>query len=51
MYNFIIKYGTVTIIGTFKLINNQKSGQVVSRKRANNGGLQPDSFSGKSRDL
>lgn len=45
--NFTIKSGTVTIIGTFKLINNQMNGQVVSREGANNGGLQPDSFTGK----
>lgn len=44
--NFTINSGTVTIIGTFTLTNTQMSGQVVSRSGANNGGLQPDTFTG-----
>ena len=44
--NFTINSGTVTIKGTFTLINNQLNGQVVSRSGANNGGLQPDTFTG-----
>ena len=32
--NFIINSGTVTINGTFKLINNLMSGQVVNREGA-----------------
>lgn len=44
--NFTIQSGTVTIIGTFELNNNQMSGQVVSRSGAHNEGLQPDTFTG-----
>ena len=44
--NFTINSGTVTIKGTFTLVSNQMSGQVVSRSGNNNGGLQPDSFTG-----
>ena len=44
--NFTINSGTVIIKGTFTLVSNQMSGQVVSRSGANNGGLQPDTFTG-----
>jgi hypothetical protein len=44
--NFTIQSGTVTIRGTFEIQNNQLKGQVVSRTGANNGGLQPDNFTG-----
>lgn len=44
--NFTIQSGTVTINGTFEISNNQMNGQVVSRSGANNGGLQPDDFTG-----
>lgn len=44
--SFTINSGTVTIKGSFTLINNQMKGQVVSRSGANNEGLQPDTFTG-----
>lgn len=44
--NFIIKSGTVTITGTFELSKNIMRGKVVKREGSNNGGLQPDSFTG-----
>lgn len=41
--NFTIKSGTVTIEGTFTLVNNQMNGQVVN---SNTVLLQPDTFTG-----
>ncbi|KEY18715.1 hypothetical protein [Kaistella antarctica] len=44
--NFTIKSGTVTINGTFHILNNKITGQTISRSGANSNGLQPDNFTG-----
>jgi len=44
--NFMIESGTVTINGTFKLIDKKITGEVTSRKGANSEALKPDTFSG-----
>lgn len=44
--NWRIDSGTVTITGTFTVTNDLMNCVVLTRSGANNGGLQPDTFSG-----